>query len=110
MQLARDYARNYLYEDLSVAEFNRVRFDFPSVIETNFPLVLNPSGTLDPEEIEKARETLSSRPQLSLVWELDEPAGAPCSAVPERRPTGWTINFARKDENRRAGRRPPSVS
>lgn len=97
MQLARDYARNYLYEDLSVAEFNRVRFDFPSVIETNFPLVLNPSGTLDPEEIEKARETLSSRPQLSLVWELDEPGRCVVFCGTGKGDlTGWTINFAGK--------------
>lgn len=97
MQLARDYARNYLYEEFSVAEFNRIRFDFPSVIETNFPLVLDPSGSLDQEEIEKARAMLSSQPQLSLVWKLDEPGKcAVFCGTGKRDLTGWSINFAGK--------------
>jgi len=102
MTLARAYAQNYLYDRLNAAEFNRVRFDFPFVIETSFPLVADPSGTLDPEEVETARKKLAALPQLSLVWPLDDPGECIVFCGNGKSDlTGWTINFAgkmKKDE------------
>jgi hypothetical protein len=97
MTQARAYTQNYLYDGLSVAEFNRVRFDFPFVIETNFPLVADPSGTLDPEQVEKVRRKLSAMPQLSLVWPLDDPGECIvfCGNGKDDL-SGWAINFAGK--------------
>lgn len=97
MLQARAYAQNYLYDGLGVAEFNRVRFDFPFVIETTFPPVADPAGTLDPEQVEVVRKRLSSLTQFSLVWPLDDPAECIvfCGNGSEDL-SGWAINFAGK--------------
>ena len=97
MKLARAYAQNYLYDGLSVAEFNRIRFDFPFVIETAFPLVADPTGKLDPKETEAVRKRLSALPQLSLVWPLDD--HGECIVFcgnGQGDLSGWAINFAGK--------------
>ena len=94
MAQARAYAQNYLYDRLSVAEFNRVRFDFPYVLETKFEPVFNPSGTLDPEEVEALRTALETRTQLSLVWEIgDAGERAVFCGYGKGDLSGWTINF-----------------
>ena len=97
MKLARAYAQNYLYDGLSVAEFNRIRFDFPFVIETKFPPVADPSGTLDAAQVEKVRNKLSAMTQLSLVWRLDEPGEFVVFCGNGKADlSGWAINFAGK--------------
>lgn len=97
MTQARAYAQNYLYDGLSVAEFNRVRFDFPLVIETRFPPVADPSGKLDPEQVEAARKKLLALPQLSLVWPLDDPGECIVFCGNGKGDlSGWAINFAGK--------------
>lgn len=97
MEQSRAYTQNYLFDGLSVAEFNRVRFGFPFVIETDFPLVADPSGMLTPEETEAVRKKLKAMTQLSLVWPLDDSEEVIlfCGVgSPDLR--GWTINSAGK--------------
>jgi len=97
MKLARAYSQNYLYDTLSVAEFNRIRFGFPFVIETKFPLVADPSGALDAEQVRAVKERLSKLSQLSLAWPLDNPAEyVVFCGTGQGDLTGWTINFAGK--------------
>lgn len=97
MKQARAYAQNYLYDGFNVAEFNRVRFDFPFVIETNFPPVADPSGTLDPAQAEDVRKKLSALTQLSLAWPLDDPDEFVVFCGNGRADlSGWAVNFAGK--------------
>lgn len=95
METARKYALNYLYEDMSVTEFNEVRFYFPYVIETKFEYVLDPTGNASQEEIDKVRTGLEKKTQYSLVWKFPERGEAMvfCGASqPDL--TGWNVNFA----------------
>lgn len=62
---ARKYVLNGLYYQLSVHEYNCVRFSNPRVLRTAFELPLDPEGNASAEEIE-ARKKLT---QFSLVWE-----------------------------------------
>lgn len=97
MTQARAYAQNYLYDNLNVTEFNRVRFDFPFVIETNFTPVADPSGTLAPEQAEAARKRLEALTQLSLVWPLEDPGECIVFCGNGKADlSGWAINFAGK--------------
>ncbi len=94
MAQARAYAQNYLYGQLGVAEFNRIRFDFPYVLETTFEPVFNPSGTLDEAEIEPLRKALETKKQLSLVWEIgDTGQRAVFCGYGRGDLAGWAINF-----------------
>lgn len=102
MTQARAYAQNYLYGRLNVAEFNRIRFDFPYVIESRFEPVFNPSGSLDAEEVESLRNALGTKTQLSLVWEIDDTGRrAVFCGYGQGDLGGWAINFGgimQKDE------------
>ena len=94
MTQARAYAQNYLYGQLDVAEFNRIRFDFPYVLETKLEPVFNPSGTLDADEIAALRSALETKTQLSLVWELGSTGRrAVFCGYGNGDLSGWTINF-----------------
>ncbi len=94
--IARGYMTNYLYDDLSVAEYNMIRFTYPWVIETNFPLTANPEGKLSPEEAGQEMTKLTAQTQLSLVWKFPGGEGS-CmvfcgTSAPDL--SGWKINFA----------------
>ncbi len=94
---ARAYSQNYLFEVLNVREFNRVRFHFPYVLETNFPLVLDPTGVLPEEEVEAVRKKLDALTQLTLAWPLDDSEYTLVfcgNGKPDL--SGWAINFAGK--------------
>ena len=94
MTQARAYAQNYLYGQLGVAEFNRIRFDFPYVLETTFEPVFNPSGSLNAEEVESLRTALETKTQLSLVWEIgDAGQRAVFCGYGRGDLSGWAINF-----------------
>ena len=62
--IARKYAMNGQYYQLSRHEYNCVRFENPQVIRSNFELPLDPDGDADEKTIE-ARKKLT---QFSLVW------------------------------------------
>lgn len=62
--IARNYAMNGQYYQLSRHEYNCVRFENPQVIRSNFELPLDPEGTAAEEEI-AAKKKLT---QFSLVW------------------------------------------
>ncbi|MBS1370617.1 MAG: hypothetical protein HPZ91_11740 [Lentisphaeria bacterium] len=97
MTQARAYSQNYLYGQLGVAEFNRVRFDFPYVIETTFTPVFNPSGSLDPEEVEELKAALEAKTQLSLVWKVGDTGECVVFCGYGRGDlAGWAINFGGK--------------
>ncbi len=62
--LARTYALNSLYFELTAHEYNCVRFELPELFRTSFDLPLDPEGNLKPDEVEERRRML----QFSLVW------------------------------------------
>lgn len=96
MNAARDYALNYLLEEMSVAEYNLVRFTYPWVLETNFPLTADPEGNLSPDETAEALAKLEQETQLSLVWKFAGDDGSCMVFCGTGRPdlSGWKINFA----------------
>jgi hypothetical protein len=93
---ARSYAIVNLQHQLSVADLNRVRFEDPLIVETDFPLTLDPYGDLTDEEIQKLKEVAASQSQYSLVWQSDDPAADKVVFCGLSSPdlAGWTINFA----------------
>ena len=62
--IARTYAMNGQYYQLSRHAYNCVRFENPQVIRSSFELPLDPEGTATEEEIAKLKELT----QFSLVW------------------------------------------
>ena len=102
---ARKYARDNMFDLMSVAEQNFIRFHFPAVLETNFQANFTPTGKETPAEVERAKKRAAGLTQYTLVWKMP---GAAEAAVfcgfggPEMK--GWTINFAGRvplDELRR---------
>lgn len=96
MNVAREYALNYLLEEMSVSEYNLVRFTYPWVLETNFPLTADPEGKLSQEEIAEELAKLEKATQLSLVWKFAGDDGDCMVFCGTGRPdlSGWKINFA----------------
>ena len=103
--LSRDYARDNMFDLMSAAEQNFIRFHFPAVLETNFAANFTPTGKETPEEVAKAKKSAAGLTQYTLVWEIP---GAAEAAVfcgfgePEMK--AWKINFAGRvplDELRR---------
>lgn len=93
--LSRTYARDNLFDLMSAAEQNFIRFHFPAVHETNFAPNFNPTGKATPEKIAKAKERAGKLIQYSLIWEFpgqDEAAVFCGFGGPEM--SGWYINFA----------------
>jgi len=103
--LSRTYARNNLFDLMSVAEQNFIRFHFPAVYETNFELNFNPTGKETPEKIEKVKTAAAKSTQYSLVWARpDQEEIAIFCGFGGAEMSGWKINFAGKtsaDELRR---------
>ena len=103
--LSRTYARDNLFDLMSAAEQNFIRFHFPAVYETNFAPNFDPTGKATPEKIAKAKQLADKSIQYSLIWEFpgqDEAAVFCGFGGPEM--AGWKINFAgrvSKDELRR---------
>lgn len=94
--LARSYAVQNLQAQLSAEELNRVRFQRPWVLRTDFELNLNPKGDLDKEALELAAKNAEARTQYSLVWKgKDEntPQVLFCG-LSQPSLAGWQINFA----------------
>ncbi|MDR0931486.1 MAG: hypothetical protein LBM70_00480 [Victivallales bacterium] len=97
MAQARIYSQNYLYNQLGVAEFNQIRFDFPYVIESKFTPIFDPAGTLKPEEIAALKAALETKTQLSLVWKINDSGDcAVFCGYSQGDLSGWTINFGGK--------------
>ncbi len=92
---ARAYAVNSLFRSFSSEEYNRIRFTFPWVKVTAFPLSANPNGSASPEEVEKTQKSWSTQTQYSLVWEPDagrDPIVFCGMSQPDL--AGWSVNFA----------------
>ena len=93
---ARAYAVQNLQPQLSVEELNRVRFQHPWVLLTDFELNFNPKGDLDQKAVDRAVKAAKKKTQYSLVWKgSDEnvPQVVFCG-LSEPSLTGWQINFA----------------
>ncbi len=95
--VAQQFAVNNFYEELDVAQLNRIRLYLPYILETDFEYMIDPSFKLNPEppKISDALR-LKNKAQRSLVWYLDEneeEAVVFCgSSAPDL--TGWTVNWA----------------
>ena len=104
-ELSRNYARDNLFDTMTVVEQNFIRFHFPAVYETNFELNFNPTGRESAEDIEKKRAEAAKSTQYSIVWALPEgKEAAVFCGVGKEEMTGWSINFAGRiseDELRR---------
>ena len=95
-QAARKYAVDNLQAQLSAEELNRVRFQHPWVLLTDFELNLDPHGDLDLEALEVAILNMEESTQYSLVWKgKDEntPQVVFCG-LSQPSLAGWKINFA----------------
>ena len=92
---SREYARNNLFDLMSVAEQNYIRFHFPAVYETNFALNFNPTGKATAEDIAKEKKRAAKSTQYSLVWICPDARDAVvfCGFGGEEMET-WKINFA----------------
>lgn len=88
--LARTYALNNLYFDLSVPEYNHLRFSDPEILRTKFKLDLNPTGKLTPDQV-AANEKM---PQFSLVWRTPGyPRPVVICGLAKDHLAGFTISF-----------------
>ena len=90
---ALTYARNNLYDQLSVAEFNMLRFDPPWLLRTNFELNINPEGKLSQAEKNKISTVWKQMVQYSLVWKFGE-KNLVFSGMAKPGFAGWQIVFA----------------
>ena len=64
---AADYARNNLFNQIPVETMNRIRFNTPALLITDFKIdVLLPA---DPEERKAFQAALAKKLQLTLVWD-----------------------------------------
>ena len=94
---ARTYARDNLFDLMSVKEQNFIRFHFPAVYETDFEPNFNPTGNADEKDIEKARTKAEKSIQYSLVWQIpDDNDIAVFCGYGGKEMQGWNINFAGK--------------
>ena len=94
-KLSRTYAKDNLFDLMSAAEQNFIRFHFPAVLETNFEPNFDPTGKAKPRDIADAKEKAAKSTQYTLVWELPdkEDVAVFCGfGGPEM--AGWDINFA----------------
>ena len=67
-QQARSYARDNLFGQISVEEMNRVRFNTPALLLTDFKIsVAMPE---DPEERKAFEAAFAKKLQLTLAWDL----------------------------------------
>ena len=94
---SRKYATNNLFGLMTVEEQNLIRFNFPTVYETNFALNLNPRGDADAETLAKAAEEAARGIQYSIVWERPGASEAAvfCGVGGFEMKT-WKLNFAGK--------------
>ncbi len=90
---ARDYAINNLFFPLSVEQFNRVRFDAPQIIITDFDLIDEYVGELDDTAVTAL--TQHTKVQFSIVWPLGETPEQYVVLCGRSEPDlkGWTIDF-----------------
>lgn len=94
---SRNYARDNLFDLMSVEEQNFIRFHFPAVYETNFEPNFNPTGSDTPENIEKAKALAAKQTQYTLVWRRpDQNEVAVFCGFGRAEMAGWSINFAGK--------------
>lgn len=68
--LARNYAQNNFFTDMTAADCNLVRFTFPYLMRTDFELNFDPEGKLSAGDIAKLRSAAAGKIQYSLVWHL----------------------------------------
>ena len=95
-QAARKYAVESLQAQLSVEELNRVRFQHPWVLLTDFELNFNPKGDLDAKAIDLAARAAKKSTQYSLVWKGSDENAPQVVFCGLSQPSlaGWKINFA----------------
>ena len=94
---ARAYARDNLFDLMSVKEQNFIRFHFPAVYETDFEPNFDPTGNADEKDIEKARVKAAKSIQYSLVWQIpDDKDIAVFCGYGDKEMQSWNINFAGK--------------
>ncbi len=91
---ARTYATDALWERLTPAQFNQVRFDFPYLAVTDFELNFNPGGNLTEAEVEQARARAARSVQFSLVWKVTGADWLVFCGTGAITLAGWQVNFA----------------
>ena len=93
--LSRNYARDNLFDLMTVVEQNFIRFHFPAVLETNFEPNFTTTGKETPEAVEKAKNRAAGMTQYTLVWEIPgDPEAAVFCGFGKPEMDGWNINFA----------------
>ena len=90
---ARKYITLNLYEELNAAELNKVLYQFPSVVLTNFELNFDPEGTKTAKELEKARKAVAAKKQFSLLWAMPD-RNVVVSGYGNEEMIGWGLMFA----------------
>lgn len=94
-ETARRYAVSNLLNVLDMAVMNLVRFTPPFVLQTDFPLVLDPTGTLSSEKIAANEAKLQTQTQYSLVWKSGVNAESVVfCGTSQPSLNGWELNFA----------------
>lgn len=90
----RRFALNSLYRELSASEMNHLRFTYPEIIRTGFPLNFDANGIKTPEEIEEEKTKLEDKFQYSLVWRHGNGRNTLFCGAGDVDMKGWQINFA----------------
>ena len=65
---ARGYARNNLFDQLSVEQMNHIRFTSPALLLTDFKIEIKKPD--DPEERKAFEAALAKKLQLTLAWDI----------------------------------------
>ena len=89
---ARKYITLNLYDELNAAELNKVLYQFPAIVLTNFELNFNPDGTKSEKEIERSRKSAAEKKQFSLLW-ANPDRNIVVSGYGNDEMNGWSLMF-----------------
>ena len=64
----RSYAVSNFLKELTPAELNLIRFTYPEVSHTDFPVTADPQVKLSEDELKTAEKILAEGLQVSYVW------------------------------------------
>ena len=90
--LARKYAQKNIYQQLSVADANTVRFSFPYLMRTDLELNFDQEGKLSREELAAAQKDAAGKIQYSLVWKLENGNALVFAGLADKGFVNWNFN------------------
>ncbi|MBR2345903.1 MAG: hypothetical protein IKA71_09010 [Lentisphaeria bacterium] len=64
------YARNNFFEELTLEEYNMLRYTKPYLYSTDFDLNVDPTGQIPEAELIGLRKGVAAKRQYSVVWKL----------------------------------------